>query len=187
MTQRTERVDELLRQEITEILAREVADPRIGFVTVTDVETAPDLRHARVWVSIIGEQSEKDATVAALGRAMGFVRRELGTRLRLRRIPELHVRLDETAERGTRVLQLLQELEEGKLPEDVPPPTESLPKPTPRLPHPGDASDEPPPPWDAEDSAGPRRAARASRGRTQSRSASGTQGRRTNRSSRRKA
>jgi ribosome-binding factor A len=156
MTQRTERVDELLRQEITEILSREVADPRIGFVTVTDVETAPDLRHARVWVSVIGTQAQKDETVAALGRAMGFVRRELGTRLRLKRIPELHVRLDETAERGTRVLQLLQELEEGHVPEEVAPPGETLPTPAQRLPHPGDAIEEPPP-WQAEEPVGRRR------------------------------
>jgi ribosome-binding factor A len=184
MTQRTERVDELLRQEITEILSREVADPRIGFVTVTDVDTAPDLRHARVWVSVIGEQAEKDATVAALGRAMGFVRHELGTRLRLRRIPELHVRLDETAERGTRVLQLLHELEEGKLPEDVPPPVESLPTPTPRLPHPGDAADEPPP-WQTEEPAVPQRKLRGSRGRTDARSANRLSSRKGDRSSRR--
>jgi ribosome-binding factor A len=149
MSQRTERIDELLRQEITEILAREVTDPRIGFVTVTDVETAPDLRHARVWVSVIGGQSERAETVAALGRAMSFVRRALGTRLRLKRIPELHVRLDETAERGTRVLQLLHELEEGHTPAEPGPTTESLPTPTPRLPHEGDATEETPP-WEAD-------------------------------------
>src|SRR5512134_2400338 len=107
MSQRTERIDELLRQEIGEILARDVGDPRIGFVTITSVETAPDLRHARLWVSVIGQASERDATLAALSRAMPFVRRELGARLRLRRIPEFHVRLDDSAERGTRVLQLL--------------------------------------------------------------------------------
>jgi ribosome-binding factor A len=138
MTQRTERIDELLRQEISEILSREVADPRVGFVTVTKVETAPDLRHAKVWVSVIGEQAERDATIAALNRVMVFVRRELGTRLRIRRIPEFHVRLDDTAERGTRVLHLLQELEEGHVPEDLPPVGESLPTPVPRLPREGD-------------------------------------------------
>jgi ribosome-binding factor A len=140
MTQRTQRIDELLRQEIGALLEREVQDPRIGFVTVTDVETAPDLRHARVWVSVIGTRAERDETIAALDRAMGFVRRELGMRLRLKRIPELHVRLDETAERGTRVLQLLHELEEGHVPEDVPPVGESLPTPLPRLPREGDAA-----------------------------------------------
>src|SRR5947207_8635675 len=104
MSQRTERVDELLRQEIGAIVTRDVQDPRIGFATITDVETTPDLRHARVWVSVIGTDTERTETVRALDRAMSFVRRELGTRLRLRRIPELHVHLDDTAERGTRVL-----------------------------------------------------------------------------------
>jgi ribosome-binding factor A len=138
MTQRTDRIDELLRQEIGVILAREVADPRIGFVTVTDVETDPDLRHARLWVSVIGQQAERDETVAALNRAMSFVRRELGTRLRLKRIPEFHVRLDDTAERGTRLLHLLHELEEGHVPSDEALPGESLPTPVPRLPRPED-------------------------------------------------
>ena len=138
MTQRTERIDELLRQEISGILSREVADPRVGFVTVTRVETAPDLAHAKVWVSVIGERAERDATIAALDRVMVFVRRELGSRLRIRRIPELHVRLDETAERGTRVLHLLQELEEGRVVDD-PVVGESLPTPVPRLPRPGDS------------------------------------------------
>jgi ribosome-binding factor A len=141
MTQRTDRIDQLLREEIGKILAREVADPRIGFVTVTDVETAPDLRHARVWVSVIGQPSERDATVGALERAMPFVRRQLGTRLRLRRIPEFQVRLDDSAERGTRVLQLLHELEEGHVPADEAGPGESLPTPVPRLPRPEDSPD----------------------------------------------
>lgn len=143
MTQRTNRIDELLRQEIGDILAREIADPRIGFATVTDVETTPDLRHARVWVSVIGQRAERDETIAALGRAMPFVRRELGGRLRLKRIPEFHVRLDDSAERGTRVLRLLQELEEGHEPGTEEPTGESLPTPVPRLPHEGDAPDEP--------------------------------------------
>ena len=142
MSQRTDRVDELLRQEITTILSREVGDPRIGFATVTGVETSPDLRHARVWVSIIGQPAERDATIAALGRAMPFVRRELGGRLRLRRIPELQVRLDDTAERGTRVLHLLQELEAGHLPDEDAPAGESLPTPVARLPREGEAGDE---------------------------------------------
>jgi len=87
MSQRTDRVDELLRQEIGAILAREVADPRIGFATVTDVETTRDLSHAKVWVSVIGDTAERRETLEALERAMGFVRRELGVRLHLRRIP----------------------------------------------------------------------------------------------------
>jgi ribosome-binding factor A len=145
MSQRTDKIDELLRQEITTIVARDVADPRVGFVTITNVETTPDLRHAKVWVSVIGQPAERDATVAALGRAMPFVRHELGTRLRLKRIPDLHVRLDDTAERGTRVLQLLNELEAGTAPDELPTPVEALPTPVARLPHEGDLVDEPPP------------------------------------------
>jgi len=160
MSQRTERIDELLRQQIGEILAREIADPRIGFVTITSVETTPDLRHARLWVSVIGQAAERDATIAALGRAMPFVRRELGARLRLRRIPEFQVRLDDSAERGTRVLQLLHELEEGHVPEEPTPAGESLPTPVPRLPHEGDAPEVP-----AAEPTGPVRQSRRRSGR----------------------
>src|SRR5206468_13033654 len=107
MTARTDRIDELLREEIGVILARDVQDPRIGFVTVTDVETAPELSTARVWVSVIGQPEERDQTMRALQRAMPFVRHELGSRIRLRRVPALQLRADDTAQRGTRVLQLL--------------------------------------------------------------------------------
>jgi ribosome-binding factor A len=143
MSQRTDRVDELLRQEIGTLLAKEIADPRIGFATITDVETSPDLRHAKVWVSVIGQKGDRDETLRALGNAMPFIRHELGQRLRIRRIPELHVRLDDSAERGTRVLHLLTELEQGVEPEAIAPINESLPTPVPRLPHEGDADAEP--------------------------------------------
>ena len=129
MTARTDRIDELLRQEIGAILTRDVQDPRIGFVTITNVETAPDLSTARVWVSVIGQPDERKETMRALERAMPFVRRELGSRIRLRRIPELHVRADDTAERGTRVLRLLAELESGETPQEAAPIGESLPTP----------------------------------------------------------
>ena len=141
MSQRTDRVDELLREEIGSLLAKEVADPRIGFATITDVETSPDLRHAKVWVSVIGQQGDRDETLRALGQAMPFIRHELGRRLRIRRIPELHVRLDDAAERGTRVLHLLSELEAGVEPEAIAPINESLPTPVKRLPHEGDVPD----------------------------------------------
>ena len=144
MSQRTDRIDELLRQEIGSILARDLKDPRIGFATVTRVETTPDLRHARVWVSVIGQPGERTETVAALERSMGFVRRELGLRLRLRRIPDLHVRSDDTIERGTRVLHLLDELEAGRSPaEQAPSEGETLPTPVERLRHEDDLADEP--------------------------------------------
>jgi ribosome-binding factor A len=139
MTARTERIDELLRQEIGAILAREIDDPRVGFATVTSVETAPDLRHAKVWVSVIGQATDRRQTLSALGRAMPFVRHELGKRLRLKRIPEFHLELDDTLERGTRVLHLLNELEAGHEPIEDAAPGESLPTPVARLPHEGDA------------------------------------------------
>ena len=144
MSQRTERVDELLRQEIGAIVARDVADPRIGFATITSVETTPDLRHAKVWVSVIGQPAERDATIAALRRAMPFVRHELGSKLRIKRIPDLHIQLDDTAERGTRVLRLLSELEAGATPDEDPSLGELLPTPVARLPRVGDLPEEPP-------------------------------------------
>jgi ribosome-binding factor A len=142
MTARTDRIDELLRQEIGAILTRDVQDPRIGFVTITDVETAPDLSTARVWVSVIGQPAEREETMRALQRAMPFVRHELGSRIRLRRIPELQVRADDSAQRGTRVLQLLAELETGGDSVAAEAVDESLPTPVPRLPHEGDVAEE---------------------------------------------
>jgi len=143
MSQRTDRVDELLRQEIGRILAKDVQDPHIGFATVTDVETTPDLRHARVWVSVIGGAPERAETLAALERAMGFVRHELGVRLRIKRIPALHVSLDDSAARGTRVLQIIEELgrghdSAGEALADAPR-AETLPTPVPRRHLEGDA------------------------------------------------
>ena len=129
MTERTARVDQLLQEEISRIVAREVQDPRIGFATVTRVETSPDLRHAKVWVSIIGQPDERRTTFRALARAMPFVRHELGT-LRLRRIPELHLELDDSLERGTRLLQILDDLEAGREPAPATP-GETLPSPGP--------------------------------------------------------
>ena len=140
MTQRTERVDELLRQEIGQIVARELGDPDVGFATITDVETTPDLRHARVWVSVIGQPEARQASIAALQRAMPFIRAQLGKRLRIRRIPEFSVRLDESVERGSRVLKLLSEIEAGELPGELPR-GESLPTPVKRLPHEGETVD----------------------------------------------
>jgi len=128
MTARTRRIDALLQEEISELITREVHDPRVGFLTVTSVETAPDLGQARVWVSVIGSDDEEAATLRALQHAMPFVRRRLGERLRLKRIPELTVRSDPTVERGTRLMHLIQQLEEGKQPE---PPREDLPTPRP--------------------------------------------------------
>ena len=140
MTQRTERIDELLRQEIGAILARDIQDPRIGFATITKVETAADLNHARVWVSVIGGDSEREETIRALQSAMSFVRRELGPKLRLKRIPMLHVKLDDSIERGSRVLHLLHEIEAGRSPDQTEL-VETLPTPVKRIRQDGDTAE----------------------------------------------
>ena len=116
MSGRTDRIEGLLREEISAVLTREVQDPRIGFITVTAVDVSPDLARATVWVSLIGPEQERREALRGLSRAMPFVRRRLGV-LRLKRIPELSVKHDETVERGTRVLQIISDLEQGREPE----------------------------------------------------------------------
>ena len=127
MSERTARLDELLREEISGIISREIQDPRVGFVTVISVDVARDLRHATVWVSFIGTPDERKEAFRALGRAMPYIRRQLG-RLRLKRIPELHLREDDTSQRGTRVLGILHALEAGSETTE-PPHGETLPTP----------------------------------------------------------
>jgi ribosome-binding factor A len=141
MTQRTDKIDALLREEIGAILTRDISDPAIGFTTVTDVETAPDLSRAQVWISQIGQPAERAASLAAITRALPYIRHLLGGRVRLRRIPELHVRVDETAVRGTRVLKLLAELNaaDGTAGDVGVTASDPLPTPVPRLPAEGDA------------------------------------------------
>jgi len=111
MTRRIERVNNLIRQEISELLQRQVKDPRLGsFVAVTEVSTSPDLRHAKIFVSRIGSEEEKQETLNVLAAASGFFRNELARRLRLRRIPELSFHWDDSIERGAHLLQLIDEV-----------------------------------------------------------------------------
>ncbi len=109
-TRRTIRVDELLKQEIARVL-RDLRDPRVGFMTVMDVRTSPDLRHARVYVSVLGDEDEKQATLAVLRGARGYVRGRLGEDLTLKYLPELHFELDRTLAQAARIEELLQDLE----------------------------------------------------------------------------
>lgn len=127
MSERTARLDHLLREEISGIIAREIADPRIGFVTVTEVDVTRDLSHAIVWVSVIGSEEQRELSLRTLGRAMPFVRHRLG-QLRIRKVPELHLRHDDSVERGTRMLRLIDELESMESPPSPRAP-ESLPTP----------------------------------------------------------
>ena len=110
MYSRMERVNELLLSEIARVLLREVKDPRIGFASLTRVETSKDLRHARVLVSVLGSEEQKEATMEGLNSAAGFVRGMLGKELRLRNIPALSFILDDSIERGAHMNQLLTEL-----------------------------------------------------------------------------
>jgi len=111
MAHRIERVNSLIRQEISELLRRQVKDPRLGnLVAVTDVSTSPDLRHAKIFVSRIGSEEEKQETLSVLAAASGFFRNELAKRLRLRHIPELSFQWDDSIERGDYLLQLIDEV-----------------------------------------------------------------------------
>ncbi len=115
-THRADRVGEELRIELSELLAREVHDPGIGFVTLTRVHVSPDLQHARVYYTTLGQPSGRRQTQRALERAAPFLRRQIGTRVRLRRIPELHFTFDESIEAEDRVEQLLREIREHDSP-----------------------------------------------------------------------
>jgi len=112
MSQRTDRLDSQIRQELADLLHREMKDPRIGFATITRVETARDLGTAKVWVSIMGTDDEREETMKVLTDAAPWLRRQLGGRLTLRHIPQLAIRHDNSIEAGDRVLRLLREIEQ---------------------------------------------------------------------------
>ncbi|HEY8418597.1 MAG TPA: 30S ribosome-binding factor RbfA [Limnochordales bacterium] len=103
---RSQRLREELKRECSDIL-RKMKDPRIGFVSVTDAEISQDLRHVKIFVSVFGDAEEKERTLAALEHARGFVRTEIGKRIRLRHTPEIVFRLDDSIERGHRINTLL--------------------------------------------------------------------------------
>jgi ribosome-binding factor A len=107
------RVNEAIRQVLSDALAGELKDPRVGFVTVTDVDTSPDLRHARVYVSVLGAPAEREATMDGLRSAHGFLQGRIGDELHLKHTPELRFLYDDTAERAARLGTLLDD-EEGR-------------------------------------------------------------------------
>ena len=106
-----------MKQEIADILMRKIKDPRIGFVTVTDVEVADDLRNAKVFVSVYG--GDKEASLKGLKSAAPFIRSELGKRMRMRFVPELLFRFDGTVEQGAHIMELLRTIEEKKEKKDT--------------------------------------------------------------------
>ena len=107
---RAERVADQIRMEVADIIARKIKDPRIGFVTVTDVDLSPDLRVARVYVTSLREGESEDVALQGLSNAVGFIRGELGRRLELRYLPELIFCRDGSRQHGSRIDQLLDSL-----------------------------------------------------------------------------
>lgn len=110
--QRMRRVNEAIREVLSEALASGLKDPRIGFVTVTSVETSPDLRNAKVFVSVLGDERELEDTLAGLERSHGYLQSLIGKQLGLKHTPQLTFHHDDSIERGMRIEKLLRDLEE---------------------------------------------------------------------------
>lgn len=107
MSKRVNRVAEQMKKELGEIILQKLKDPRIGFITVTDVEVTGDLQNATIFISVLGNAAEKDATLKGLNKAKGFIRTEIGKRMRLRVTPEIEFEFDESIAYGNRIQTLL--------------------------------------------------------------------------------
>lgn len=118
MTRRTRQVGELLKEELTDIIRKEMDDPRLAFWSITRVDVTPDLRSARVFVSVLGTDEERAATIAAMKSGSGFIHRHLKPRLRMRQIPTLEFRDDRSLEHAAAISQTLHDLKNGALPAD---------------------------------------------------------------------
>ena len=106
-TPRMRRVNEAIREVLGDAIATELKDPRIGFVTVTDVDTSPDLRTARVYVSVLGSEQERSDTLDGLDSSHGFLQGKIAGAMRLKRTPTLTFHYDESVDRGQRISRLL--------------------------------------------------------------------------------
>ncbi|MEA4901501.1 30S ribosome-binding factor RbfA [Desulfitobacterium sp.] len=111
---RASRLGEALKEEISQMIREELKDPRIGFVTVTSVEVAEDLGHAKVFVSVLGDSQQSKESLEALNRAAGFIRNEIGRRIRLRYTPEITFKYDSSIEHGAHIAELLREVHTEK-------------------------------------------------------------------------
>ena len=112
MNVRADRVAEQMKKELTDIISRKLKDPRIGFVTITDVEVTGDLQTAMVYISVLGDQKAEQDTLKGLERASGFIRSEIGSRIRLRITPEIKFEIDSSIAYGNRIESLLKELKQ---------------------------------------------------------------------------
>ncbi len=108
---RSARIGDQMREEIADILMRRIKDPRIGFLTVTDVAVSDDLRNATVFVSVLGKDQDREASLKGLESAGSVIRSELGRRMRLKFVPELIFRYDDAMERGSHIMELLHDIE----------------------------------------------------------------------------
>jgi ribosome-binding factor A len=109
---RMRRVNEAVREVLSVAIASELKDPRIGFVTVTSVSTSPDLRHARVYVSVLGDESQRAESLAGLESSRGYLQKRVATDLRLKHTPQLDFEYDDSTDRSLRISELLREEEE---------------------------------------------------------------------------
>jgi ribosome-binding factor A len=116
---RPDRVGDQIRSEIASLLARDVHDPGIGFVTITRVQVTPDLQQARVYYTALGDDKARRSTALALDRAAPFLRRQIGSRLRLKRVPELEFLYDESIAGQDRIEQILNEIRAAQRPADA--------------------------------------------------------------------
>jgi len=108
---RMRRINEVLREVVGAAISGDLSDPRIGFVTVTSVETSPDLRTAKVFVSVLGSEEEREATLAGLRSSHGVLQQRIAAETRMKRTPTLTFRYDDTIERGVRISELLEDEE----------------------------------------------------------------------------
>lgn len=107
---RANRVAEQMKQELSDIISRRLKDPRVGFVTITDVDVTGDLQQAKVYFTVLGDEEKKATTKEALEKASGFIRSEIGSRIRLRKTPEIFFEFDESIDYGNRIEKLLSDL-----------------------------------------------------------------------------
>lgn len=114
MQNRPRAVGNFLKREIAQILAQEVRDPRLGFATVTRIEVSPDLKHARVYVSVYGTEREREESLAALTRARGYIQHRLSPRIRLKYMPELSFVIDRSVEYSIHIDEMLDRIEDEK-------------------------------------------------------------------------
>jgi ribosome-binding factor A len=108
--QRAHRMAEFLKKEISDILLKEVKDPRIGFVSLTDIEVSGDLKYARVYVSVYGEEKEKEETMKGLKKATGFIRKLLGERITVYHTPEILFKYDNSIEHGVHISEIIKKV-----------------------------------------------------------------------------